>query len=158
MTRRTTGTQALLLQPESTCTRDDDEVRRRRGNSGIKLIWMQQRRQTNDLLTLTRRTTSSRVTFLGECRVKAWVGWVQGHSADRTQDPDWELLTTTATKTPPPPPPPPPSPPPPPPPPSPPLPPQINYSISLKYNFTMDSEQGHALCDVIVEFPGDLKQ
>lgn len=28
------------------------------------------------------------VTFLRECRVKSWVGWVQGHSADRTPYPD----------------------------------------------------------------------
>lgn len=42
--------------------------------------------QTNDLQTLTHKTTSAGVTFLRECRVKAWVGWVQGHSAYRTQD------------------------------------------------------------------------
>lgn len=53
--------------------------------AGEKKIWSTA--SAEDLNSLSHKTTSTEVTFLSESRVKAWMGWVSGRGAHRTQNP-----------------------------------------------------------------------
>ena len=97
--QRSTGTQVCHMSLNKVTTKSNEMGGEKQWR---QTIWTQQQ-QTNDLQTLTHKTTSAGVTFLRECRVKAWVGWVQGQRAYRTQDPNRELHTHTHTPPSPPP-------------------------------------------------------
>lgn len=78
------------IKPEQLTTksiRTFSENERGEKTTTVALKYLDAAAEADDYLqTLTHKTTSAGVTFLRECRVKAWVGWVQGHSAHRTQD------------------------------------------------------------------------